>query len=429
MDPDYIDHQLNRLPERIGKFGRRFFGLNDDLQIQYTTKSIVFDMNAPSQNDVLFLEASENLEELIDRVLITVEAYNTLEKGVLEFEPSTYIEPSFFDQGVTNIAVINPTGTATMMAPCVRLPESYFHIFFLVKADGYLLAFGRGGDHYFFRRNNTTVQLPFPPKNLSAQNMAVAITWSLEDISISGYVASSEKQGAKPKWEARSTDRKTDATVPPNTLYKWARRQLLLPITNYDNPGQVFNVIMDSLRRLNEEIKITDDIGGFWDEQRIGNRAERREPKREPIITKHIESRLRDITLQKNIDIMREIELGNSKLDLLFSAPLSNHDSAKICVELKKVHADDLVHGLAVQLPEYMRRVGTDYGIYCILYFGSDYPHKIKQFEEYLPAESIQENVRDNVEILLNLVLMRLPYKNLRIVVLDVSRKPSASKL
>lgn len=426
MDPDYIDQQLNRLPEKIGRFGRRFFGLNDDLQIQYTTKSIVFDMNSPSQNDVLFLEAGKDLEELVDRLLVTVEAYNTLEKGRLEFEPNVYIEPSLSDQGVTNVAVIRPVGAATMMAPCMHLPASYFHIFFWVRASGYLLAFGRKGNRYFFQRNSTSVYLKLPPKHIMAQNMAVAITWSLEDISISGYVGSPEKQDGRPKWEARSTDRKTDATVPPNTLYRWARQQLLLPSINYDRPGQVFTVIIDALRTLNEEISRTDDIAGFWDEQREGKKIKRLEPKREPIITRHIESRLRDITLQKNINILREIELGNSKLDLLFSAPLKDSSAVKICVEVKKAHADDLVHGLAVQLPEYMRRVETDYGIYCVLYFGPDYPHKVKQFEEQLSDVPVTDL---NLDSLLNLTVSRLPYRNLNIVVIDVSHKPSASRL
>ncbi len=257
--------------------------------------------------------------------------------------------------------------------------------------------------------------------------MAVAVTWSLEDISISGLAVSPDEAGTKTRQIRISSDRKTDPTVPPNTLYTWARRQLLLPTIFYDRPGELFNVIMESLHGLNDEIARTDDIAGFWDEQRNGNKTIKRVPKREPTITKHVESRLRDITLQKNIDIHREIELGSSKLDLCFSAPLSHKETAKICVELKKVHADDLIHGLVEQLPDYMRRTGTDFGIYCILYFGSEYPPIYSQFKEYFP-EGIDPNLQTNYETLLSLILARLPYKHVRIVVLDVSRKPSASQ-
>lgn len=436
MAPDYIEQQLNRLPEKIGRFGRRFFGLSnipgisDELQIQYTTKCIVYDIYSPSpDNDVLFVVSGKKLEEMVERTLATIEIYRTLEEGGLEFEPGVYIDPDLIDQGVTNIALIHPVGAATMMTPCVRLPDSYFHVFFLVRTGEYLLVFGRRGNRYFFQRNSTSVYLKLPPKHIMAQNMAVAITWSLEDISISGYIGSPEKQGSRPKWEARSTDRKTDATVPPNMLYRWARQQLLLPSMNYDRPGQVFNVIIDALRTLNEEISRTGDIAGFWDEQREGKKITSLEPKREPIITRHIESRLRDITLQKNIDIMREIELGNSKLDLLFSAPLKDSNMVKICVEVKKAHADDLAHGLVIQLPEYMRRVGTDYGIYCVLYFGPEYPHKIKPSEERLENRVSGDLTEYDLQTLLNLTASSTPYRNLQIVVIDVSHKPSASRL
>lgn len=431
MDPDYIEQQLRRLPEKIRGFTRRYFQLNDDIQIQYTAKSILFDVNSNSPaNDVLILESGKRLDELIEKTSTMIKAFSTLEDRSLEFETDVYIDPDLVEQGVTNVAIIRPAGAATMMAPCVPLPSSYFHVFFLVKTGGYLLAFGRRGDRYFFRRNNTSVQLPFPPRHLMAQDMAVAITWSLEDISISGYVGSRGKQGKRPRWESRFTDRKTDATVPPNSLYRWARRQLLLPNVDYSTPGQVFSVIIDALRTLNEEISITGDIGGFWDEQREGKRIKKLEPKREPIITRHIESRLRDITLQKNVDIMRESQLGNSQLDLLFSAPLRDGTTAKICVEVKKAHADDLVHGLSVQLPEYMRKVGTDYGIYCVLDFGPDYPPSIRQFEQQLNSGAAINNLAElDLHTLLNLTSSRLPFRNLVPVVIHVSPRPSASRL
>lgn len=338
MDPEYIDQQLNRLPENIGRFGRRFFYVDriGDPQIQYTTKTVVFDIYSPSpDNDVLFVVSGKNLEEMVERTLATIETYTLGERG-LELEPGVYIDPDLIDQGITNIGLIRPFGMISMMAPCVRLPKSFFHIFFLVKTTGYLLAFGRRGDHYFLRRNNSTVKLFFPPNSQATDQMAVAVTWSLEDISISGLAASPDEAGTKTRQIRISRDRKTDPTVPPNTLYTWARRQLLLPTIFYDRPGELFNVIMESLHGLNDEIARTDDIAGFWDEQRQGNKTIKRIPKREPTITKHVESRLRDITLQKNIDIHREIELGSSKLDLCFSAPLSHKETAKICVELKK---------------------------------------------------------------------------------------------
>lgn len=414
-DSDYIEQQLNRLPEKIDLFGRRFFRFEDNLQIQYTMRGVEFNIHSPAQgNDILFVEAGQELERLIEQTLVTIETYNTLNNAKGKFEPGVFIDPNLIDQGVTNVALIRPTGAATMMAPCVHLPASFFHAFFLVRASEYLLAFGRKGNRYFFQRNDTSVYLNLPPRHMMAQNMAVAITWSLEDISISGYIGSSDRQDGRPKWEARSTDRRTDATVPPNTLYRWARQQLLLPTVNYKRPEQLCNVILEALRTLNEEITITSDIAGFWDEQRGRNRTH--VPKREPVITRHIESRLRDITLQRNIDILREVQFGNSQLDLLFSAPLENGPTAKVCVEVKKAHADDLVHGLSVQLPEYMKRVGTDYGIYCVLDYGIDYPHKLSQFETHISDPNFLSSIGDNLEVLLNSVIRKMPYRHIHVV-------------
>lgn len=428
-----VAEQLRKLPEKIGRYVRRFAHVNGLMTIQYSTNGF-FDFGSDAiqtDNDVLVAESGENLPELVRTVQDNIAAWKIIEARNLDFEPDVYIDPQLRDQGVTNVALIRPFGVATTVAPCIWLPLDYFHIFFMVKAVNYLLAFGRRGDHYFLRRNNSIVRLKFPPRRLGCEDMTLAITWSVEEIAISGYTESNQQQAGTKRQGLRSKDRVTDPVSPPNTLYTWARRQLLLPSTSYDRPGQVFDVIMDALRTVNEEISRTDDIAGFWDEQREGNRIKKLEPKREPTITRHIESRLRDITLQKNIDIAREIELGSSKLDLLFSAPMDSGNTAKICVEVKKAHADDLVHGLAVQLPEYMRRVETEYGIYCVLYFGTEYPHKLRQFKPYMPEHypEGEEGIESNLELLLSSVCVRLPYKNVRIVMIDVSRKPTASNL
>lgn len=426
MLPDSYEAELNKLPESVDGFPRRFAAINGEFFIQYTVDGMYGLFGRPS--DVLIMAQGRDLSELIKRVQAILKFRQALEHTNRDDETEIYIDPHLEDDGISNIGIIRPAGMITMNVPCVQMPQSFIHIFFLVKTKGYLLAFGRRSDHYFFQRNRAVVKLHFHPESSATDNMAVAITWSLEDISITG-LARPEFSSPNTLKAQRFTERKTDPTVPPNSLYAWARKQLLLPATKYERAGQVFNIIIDSLNKLSDEINITDDIAGFWDEQRNGNKTVKRIPKREPTITGHVESRLRDITLQKNIDIAREIQLGNSKLDLLFSAPLQSGETTKICVELKKAHANDLVHGLVKQLPEYMRRVGTDFGIYCVLYFGDDYKVNLGQFEQYVSKKTIETVSQNNVDVLLGITLSRLAHQNIRIVILNVSPKPSARNL
>lgn len=439
-DENFIDRQIERLPAKIGQFIRRFAYLSDgSCVVQYTTKGFYLsdtdqDTSEAPENDVLYSEEGEDVEEVVGKILVKIELDRRLDKVGKISTPFVYIDEELIDQGVTRISMIRPTCTATMMAPCKPLPPSYSHVYFLVQAEDYTLAFWRQGNRYFFRRNDVCVCLPIPsPRAIKAQKMAVAVVWRLNEIGVTGYLASSERKGPKPEWEARSRDwKETFPTIPPNSLYVWARKRLLISRRTYVRPGEVFNVVIDALQALNEDVSITSDSAGFWDEQREGNRIVKLIPKREPIITRHIESRLRDITMQKNIDIMREVEVGNSILDLLFSAPLASGSTVKVCVEVKKAHARDLAHGLSVQLPEYMRRLGTDFGVYCVIYFGEDYQHQVEPFEELiknLGSDSNTELYRSNLGTLLNVTLSSLPFRNLVTTLIDVSRRPSASQM
>jgi hypothetical protein len=435
---NFIDRQIERLPAKIGEFIRRFACLPDgSCVVQYTTKGFYLpgsdqDPSKVSDNDVLYSAEGENVEDVVEKALAKIELDRRLAKIGKLSVPFVYIDEKLIDQGVTRISLIRPTCTATMIGPCKPLPPSYSHIYFLVQAEEYLLVFGRKGNRYFFQRNAVCVSLPIPPpRAIKAEEIAIAVVWRLDEIGITGYLASNERKREKPDWEAKSRDwKETTPTVPPNSLYVWARKRLLISERTYTRPGEVFNVVIDALQALNEDISITSDLAGFWDEQRDGNKVVKLIPKREPIITRHIESRLRDITLQKNIDIMREVEIGNSKLDLLFSAPLADGSTVRVCVEVKKAHASDLAHGLSIQLPEYMRRLGTDYGVYCVIYFGKDYQHQVESFKDLVNGlGSNIELYRSNLGSLLNVAQSSLPFRNLVANIIDVSQKPSAGQM
>ena len=444
-DETSINKQIDRLPTKIGKFIRRFAHLSDGyFVIQYTTNGFYShgtkqNLSVASNNDVLYIETSKSIEDVVDKILVKIEIDHRLEKTDNHSQPIIYIDQELIDQGVTRISIIQATTTATIIAPCEPLPQNYSHIYFFVQTEGYLLAFGRKGNNYFLRRNEVCVSLSIPPpKAISAKKMSLATVWSLAKIGITGYLASHEKNGTKPIWEAKFHDwKQTVPTIPPNSLYNWARKQLLIPEKIYVRPGEVFNVVSEALQTMNKEISVTNDLSGFWDtqlgEDDEGKKSKSLVPKREPAITKHIESRIRDITLMNNLTVAREIEIGNGKLDLLFSAPLIDGTTAKVCVEVKKAHAGyDLVHGLSTQLPEYMRRLDTDYGVYCVLHFGKDYQHKVTPFKELLPDHTLKANFdlyQRDLGILLTTALGVLPHRNMVAITIDVSQKPSPSQM
>ena len=439
IDDNFFKKQLGRLPLQIGKYSRRDARINDAVYIQYTTKGLSIFSNPKNvsefaENDVLYSETGNNIKEVVEQILANIDVDRRIESYDHHSEPFFYISKDLIDQGITKISIIQSTGMATMIAPCIPISPGWSQNFFTVQADDYLLAFGRRGNIYFFRRNDVQVNLPIPQESIIADKIAIAIVWNLNEIGISGFISSRGQREIKPDMVAQYKDwKQTVPTVPPNSLYTWARKQLLLARRNYIRLGQVFNVVIEALRALNEEISISNDLGAFWDEQRNGNKIDKLIQKREPLITRHIESRIRDITLQNNIDIAREIQIGNSKLDLLFSAPLKNGDTVKVCVEVKEAHSgEDLAHGLSIQLPEYMRRIGTDFGIYCVLYFGKDYQHQVNPFRKLIYTPDFDSNIQlyqNNLEILLNNALSSLPFKNIVAIVLDVSHRPSASKM
>jgi len=69
----------------------------------------------------------------------------------------------------------------------------------------------------------------------------------------------------------------------------------------------------------------------------------------------------------------------------LVTGPLAQRGTGRVCVEVKALHSPDLAHGLAVQLPEYMRAEQTDYGLYVVLDFGPSYQPDRAQFKKYFP--------------------------------------------
>jgi hypothetical protein len=114
----------------------------------------------------------------------------------------------------------------------------------------------------------------------------------------------------------------------------------------------------------------------FWDIIYDGQKIIRRKPKKEIDLHPIILSLLSDQMFISSISIYPELQTGVGKLDFLFVGYVKNKGISKICAEFKHLHANDLEHGLAVQLPTYMNNQKIEHGTYCILDFRGEWFNK-----------------------------------------------------
>ncbi|MGB6065482.1 MAG: hypothetical protein WBG50_11780, partial [Desulfomonilaceae bacterium] len=173
----------------------------------------------------------------------------------------------------------------------------------------------------------------------------------------------------------------TPSTFPPHILREWAKRQALTQVVRYANPLELYEAVLDQLQQLRDKILDTDAINGFWNIHYQGNRIISRTPKHEPDIHPQIRLLLYDLDIQKGLQVTPEYAAGAGRLDFLLSGQTHTGQIINVCLEFKLAHAADLAHGILEQLPEYMARRSTDFGIYCVLDFGQEYRFDPNQFE------------------------------------------------
>jgi len=131
-------------------------------------------------------------------------------------------------------------------------------------------------------------------------------------------------------------------------------------------------------------------------------------------ISRYVASFLTSHGAARNFDVTCEPVAGGGNVDFYVVAPVLTTGLAKIAIEAKKADSAKLAHGLQVQLPEYMNRIGTTHGIYLTYWLkSSNYP--------YPPQRDFDELVIE--------VLYKIPKSpNVRLAALDLSFGPPPSK-
>ena len=287
-------------------------------------------------------------------------------------------------------------------------------VMFSVSTDHYLLRLVITNEAVILIRNNIQVPASLAFSNKRTGPFIVEVVWGPTELTV----------GVRDKSGQRRNSLQTPPTFPPHSLHEWARRQSLIPTVTYDGPIKVFEAVMDQLQQLKNRIIDTNAINGFWDLQYDGNKIVSRKPKKETDIHPQIRLLLYDFELLKNMQVVPEYPTGSGKLDFLISGNVSGLGVVNVCLEFKLAHAADLAHGIQKQLPEYMARRATDFGIFGVLDFGGEYPANTSQF--HLPNIKSENH---SLDFLLPIATSHTGLPYLRSLIFDLSKRTPPSSL
>ena len=108
-----------------------------------------------------------------------------------------------------------------------------------------------------------------------------------------------------------------------------------------------------------------------------------------------------------NVDINRESDPGIGEMDF----KLSVGGTSKVVIEMKLSTNSQLYHGFEKQLPAYLRAEETKYGIFLVLQLNNTPEPQLAK------VQTLYSTVKDN------------PDNTLRLICIDATTKPSASKI
>lgn len=306
--------------------------------------------------------------------------------------------------------VIGPEGTFFFVVEYDHFRPGWL---FRVAAKEYFFALSFTGDAIELVRDSHRLRVPIAETDARTGHFIVLVLWATDRLSLR----------IRDKSGSREDERSFPAVFPPNSLRDWARRKALLPTVDYESPEALFQAVVEQLQHLRDKIVDTNAFAGFWDTHYDGKKIESRTPKRETEIHPQVRLFLYDLELRNSLQVVPEYPIGSGRLDFLISGRTKAGALVHVCVEFKHAHASDLAHGLSTQLPEYMTRRGTDYGIYCVLDFGSDYPADMGQFHiEHFDANQA------TLDLILPVAASHTGRRNLRTIQFDLARRVPPSK-
>jgi hypothetical protein len=164
---------------------------------------------------------------------------------------------------------------------------------------------------------------------------------------------------------------RTPFTVPPLELVRTLRTHNLLLNSSYRSTDDLFSTILDCLHLCEQDIRKHGCERFAW-----GKNGDKSHPLDEPEISRFVAGYLSSHGAARNFEVTCEPIAGSGNLDFYVVAPIENAGLGKVAIEAKKANSAQLTHGFKVQLPEYMARLGTHYGVFLTYWLKSEaYPY------------------------------------------------------
>jgi hypothetical protein len=275
-------------------------------------------------------------------------------------------------------------------------------VLFKLTYPGYELEVRCSDSTVFIRRNDFYQHSERVP---GKQPVHVAIQWDVA--SIGSGVAPWTGDWTAMNQHMRAVE--TPFTVPPPELVRTLRTHNLLQNSAYRSADEFFSAVIDSLHLCEQDIRRMGGERFAW-----GKGGDRRQPLDEPEISRYVATLLASHGGSRNFDVTCEPVAGSGNLDFWLVAPVASAGLAKIAIEAKKADNPKLDQGLAVQLPEYMSRLGASHGVFLTYWLKSaDYPYPRQHSYAELEIEVLHP-------------IFRAP--GIRTISLDLSYGPTPSR-
>lgn len=282
-------------------------------------------------------------------------------------------------------------------------------IIFEVTGPEFSFIFGSNEKGLFVKRNEVFSILTYDDIKEPSVKPMIFLTWSHNKISL--YFCSGIKH--------IKAEAPTEPCSPPSSLIKWARKQNLLPMVEYESEEQLREKVYSCLLSIQDKIDEYGAINPFWDITYFEKKIVSRTPKKETDVQPVISLLLSDQMLMAGIEVIPEYQTGRGDLDFMFMGNVKDNGITKICAEFKNAHSKDLFHGLEDQLPLYMKNCECNYGAYCVLNYKGEWFPKPDKFENKLDMElSIHQSKSTNP----------LVHNGIRCFIFSLSKKKTASK-
>lgn len=209
----------------------------------------------------------------------------------------------------------------------------------------------------------------------------VAVQWDSDSIACGVMPESSTTESMNEHMRAV----RTSFTVPPLELVRALRTENLLMNAAYRNHDDFFVTVLDCLHLCEQDIRRHGSERFAW-----GKNGDLSRPIDEPEISRLVAGHLSIHGAARNFEVTCEPIAGSGNIDFYVLAPIQNAGLGKVALEAKKAENTQLIHGLEVQLPQYMRSIGATYGVYLTYWLRSNaYPYPEQQSYAQLEAEKL----------------------------------------